>query len=46
MPGTMRSTELATQATRLLPHLKVLFTSGYTQNAIVLAADWTRACIC
>lgn len=35
MPGPMRSTELATQATRLLPHLKVLFTSGYTQNAIV-----------
>jgi PAS domain S-box-containing protein len=35
MPGTMRSTELARLATRLLPHLKVLFTSGYTQNAIV-----------
>ncbi|RZF30478.1 hybrid sensor histidine kinase/response regulator [Paraburkholderia sp. UYCP14C] len=35
MPGTMRSTELAKIATRVLPHLKVLFTSGYTQNAIV-----------
>jgi PAS domain S-box-containing protein len=35
MPGTMRSTELAKLATRVLPHLKVLFTSGYTQNAIV-----------
>ncbi|TDY21957.1 PAS domain S-box-containing protein [Paraburkholderia sp. BL6665CI2N2] len=35
MPGTMRTTELAKLATRLLPHLKVLFTSGYTQNAIV-----------
>jgi CheY-like chemotaxis protein len=35
MPGTMRSTELARLATRMLPHLKVLFTSGYTQNAIV-----------
>jgi CheY-like chemotaxis protein len=35
MPGTMRSTELAKMATRVLPHLKVLFTSGYTQNAIV-----------
>jgi CheY-like chemotaxis protein len=35
MPGTMRSTELAKLATRMLPHLKVLFTSGYTQNAIV-----------
>ncbi|APA87749.1 PAS domain S-box protein [Paraburkholderia sprentiae WSM5005] len=35
MPGTMRSTELAKLATRVLPKLKVLFTSGYTQNAIV-----------
>ncbi|HXO68352.1 MAG TPA: PAS domain S-box protein, partial [Bradyrhizobium sp.] len=35
MPGTMRSTELAKLATRALPHLKVLYTSGYTQNAIV-----------
>ncbi|CAD6562904.1 PAS domain S-box protein [Paraburkholderia sabiae] len=35
MPGTMRSTELAKRATLMLPHLKVLFTSGYTQNAIV-----------
>ncbi|WP_069269399.1 PAS domain S-box protein [Paraburkholderia nodosa] len=35
MPGTMRSTELAKLATRALPHLKVLFTSGYTQNGIV-----------
>jgi PAS domain S-box-containing protein len=35
MPGTIRSTELAKMATRVLPHVKVLFTSGYTQNAIV-----------
>ncbi|HEY2022600.1 PAS domain S-box protein [Paraburkholderia sp.] len=35
MPGPMRSTELAKLATRTLPDLKVLFTSGYTQNAIV-----------
>jgi PAS domain S-box-containing protein len=35
MPGTMRSTELAKLATRASPHLKVLYTSGYTQNAIV-----------
>ncbi|MCP3718306.1 PAS domain S-box protein [Paraburkholderia sp. CNPSo 3281] len=35
MPGRMRSVELAKRATRALPHLKVLFTSGYTQNAIV-----------
>lgn len=35
MPGTTRSTELAKLATRAQPDLKVLFTSGYTQNAIV-----------
>ena len=35
MPGPLRSPELARQATRLLPDLVVLFTSGYTQNAIV-----------
>ncbi|MBB2983391.1 hybrid sensor histidine kinase/response regulator [Paraburkholderia tropica] len=35
MPGAMSSTELAKFATRAYPGLKVLFTSGYTQNAIV-----------
>lgn len=35
MPGNLRSPELARQAVQQLPHLKVLFTSGYTQNAIV-----------
>jgi PAS domain S-box-containing protein len=35
MPGVVRSPDMARQATRLMPHLKVLFTSGYTQNAIV-----------
>jgi CheY-like chemotaxis protein len=35
MPGTMKSTELAHQAKLLLPDLQVLFTSGYTQNAII-----------
>jgi signal transduction histidine kinase/DNA-binding response OmpR family regulator len=35
MPGPMRSPELARQAKTLLPNLAVLFTSGYTQNAIV-----------
>ncbi|WP_051481918.1 hybrid sensor histidine kinase/response regulator [Paraburkholderia nodosa] len=35
MPGPMRSTEMAKLATRAIPDLKVLFTSGYTQNAIV-----------
>lgn len=35
MPGSLRSPELAQRAKALLPNLAVLFTSGYTQNAIV-----------
>jgi PAS domain S-box-containing protein len=35
MPGTMRSPELARKARERLPDIAVLFTSGYTQNAIV-----------
>lgn len=35
MPGALRSPELARQALAIMPHLKVLYTSGYTQNAIV-----------
>jgi PAS domain S-box-containing protein len=35
MPGLPRSPEMAAQAVKLLPRLRVLFTSGYTQNAIV-----------
>jgi PAS domain S-box-containing protein len=35
MPGPLRSPELARQARALLPDLEVLFTSGYTENAIV-----------
>ncbi|QSQ26008.1 response regulator [Pyxidicoccus parkwayensis] len=35
MPGPVRSPELARQARALLPDLEVLFTSGYTENAIV-----------
>nr|WP_091997913.1 PAS domain S-box protein [Paraburkholderia lycopersici] len=35
MPGPVRSTEMAKMAVRALPGLRVLFTSGYTQNAIV-----------
>jgi PAS domain S-box-containing protein len=35
MPGKIKSTELARQAKALLPNLKVLYTSGYTQNAII-----------
>lgn len=35
MPGGMNGRELADTATALLPQLKVLYTSGYTENAIV-----------
>ena len=34
MPGQLRSPELAKRAVAILPQLKVLFTSGYTQDAI------------
>ena len=37
MPGRLRSPELARQARLLVPGISVLFTSGYTQNAIVHA---------
>ena len=35
MPGSIKSAELARRAQNRLPGLRVLFTSGYTQNAIV-----------
>jgi nitrogen-specific signal transduction histidine kinase/CheY-like chemotaxis protein len=35
MPGTLKSTELAQIARELQPRIKVLFTSGYSENAIV-----------
>lgn len=35
MPGPLRSPELAKKARERLPHVAVLFTSGYTENAIV-----------
>jgi PAS domain S-box-containing protein len=35
MPGPLRSPELARQAKELFPNIEVLFTSGYTQNAII-----------
>jgi PAS domain S-box-containing protein len=35
MPGTLRSPELARKARERLPQIAVLFTSGYTENAIV-----------
>jgi PAS domain S-box-containing protein len=34
MPGPLHSTELARKARERIPHLAVLFTSGYTQNAL------------
>jgi signal transduction histidine kinase/DNA-binding response OmpR family regulator len=35
MPGPVRSIEVARQAKEMFPGIEVLFTSGYTQNAIV-----------
>ena len=35
MPGTMRSPELARKARERLPGIAVLYTSGYSENAIV-----------
>ncbi len=35
MPGPLRSTELAKKARDRLPNIAILFTSGYTDNAIV-----------
>lgn len=35
MPGSMNGRRLADEAVRRLPSLKVIFTSGYTENAIV-----------
>ena len=35
MPGSLRSPELARKARERLPDIAVLFTSGYTENAIV-----------
>jgi PAS domain S-box-containing protein len=34
MPGTLHSTELASKARERIPHLAVLFTSGYSENVI------------
>ena len=35
MPGSLRSPEMVRRAVQIRPALKVLYTSGYTQNAIV-----------
>ncbi|WP_370650764.1 PAS domain S-box protein [Caballeronia sp. SL2Y3] len=35
MPGSLKSPEMARRAVKMHPNLRVLFTSGYTHNAIV-----------
>lgn len=35
MPGSLKSPEVARKARERMPHLAVLFTSGYTENSIV-----------
>jgi PAS domain S-box-containing protein len=35
MPGKLKSRDLANKAKERLPHIGILFTSGYTENAIV-----------
>ena len=35
MPGPMNGRQLANEAVKRLPALKTLYTSGYTENAIV-----------
>jgi len=35
IPGGMNGRQVATEAVRLRPELKILYTSGYTENAIV-----------
>ncbi|WP_244477601.1 MULTISPECIES: PAS domain S-box protein [unclassified Rhizobium] len=35
MPGSLKSADLARKAKERLPHIGVLFTSGYTENSIV-----------
>ncbi len=37
MPGKLRSPDLARRAQEILPHIGVLFASGYTENSIVHA---------
>ncbi len=46
MPGGMNGRQLSDAAAKLRPGLKVLFTSGYTENAIVHHGRLDPACCC
>ncbi len=46
MPGPLRSPELARKARERLPDIAVLFTSGYTENAIVHGGRSMKASSC
>jgi hypothetical protein len=35
MPGTMNGRQLACEVRRTRPDIKVLFTSGYTENSVI-----------
>ena len=35
LPGGMRGEEIGSEAKRLQPHIKVIYTSGYSQDALI-----------
>ena len=43
MPGGMNGRQLADEAVRRRPKLKVLFTTGYTRNAMLITGGSTLA---
>ena len=46
MPGAMNGRQLVDEALKRRPGLKTLYTSGYTENAIVHHGGWIPACCC